>query len=133
MNISGKSELRGVAEYDSVLNTIMELYILSFHDDTVFCSIREINDWMNLAGISSLYYDNSKFIVRDNKITYIEADLSDSSLSNLRAFFGSFMPWAKENQPHLLDSLMPGGNFLFDTKGGVLFLELLVRWRDSTQ
>ena len=95
MHISGKDVLRGVAEYDSVLNTIMELSNITLSNDTVFCSIRETNDWMSAAGISSAFYPKSIFVVKENKIIYIEADLADSCLKNFSDLFGSFLPWAK--------------------------------------
>lgn len=44
MYLTGKDALRGVAEYDSVLNTHMILSNISTRSDTVYCSILETND-----------------------------------------------------------------------------------------
>jgi hypothetical protein len=132
MNLSGKDDLRGVAEYDSVLKTNMEISNITVNNDTILCSIRETNDWMNTVGISSAFYPNSMFVVRGNKIVYIEADLADSSLNNFQDVFNSFLPWAKQTNSHALDSLMPEGKFQFNAKNGIIYLELLKEWRKST-
>ena len=132
MYLSGKDALRGVAEYDSVLNTIMTLSNVTVSNDTVFCSIRETNDWMNISGISSAFYPKSMFVVRENKIRYIEADMADSSLNNFAKILNSFFPWAKETYPNALDSLMPGGEFQFSSESASLYRELLKKWRDTS-
>lgn len=133
MNLSGITNLRGVAEYDSVLNTTMMLSDLSVTGDTVFCSIEETNDWMKLVGISSAFYHNAMFVVKEGKVTHIEADVSDSSLSDFRNVLGSFLHWAKQHHPNELELLMPAGIFQFSAASAMLFIDLLREWKSSSQ
>jgi len=132
MRMAGKEALRGVAEYDSVLNTHMELTDITVSNDTVFCSIRETNDWMNTAGLSSAFYPKSIFVVSESRIVYLEADMADSSLHNWRSVLVSFFPWAQATYPSALDSVMSEGKFQFNAQSGAVYLELLKEWIDAT-
>ena len=128
MYLEGKNALRGVAEYDSVLGTIMTLGELSSFGDTVFCSITEKNKWLTIAGIDSAYYPKATFIISNNHISVIQAELSDSTERQMRTVMSSFIPWLNENFPHYVRLMMPDGKFIFNAKHGELILMLLSQW-----
>ena len=133
MMLSGKDALRGIAEYDSVLNTIMTLSDIRVSGDSVLCEITETNDWMNTAGFSSAHYSQAVFVVKGGKISYIGAVISDSSAKYFRNTLQSFMPWGNDNYPDDMAEMMPEGDFIFNAKSGETIIRLLREWRAGSE
>lgn len=133
MMLSGKDALRGIAEYDSVLNTIMTLSDIRVSGDSVLCEITETNDWMNAAGFSSAHYSQAVFVVKCGKISYIGAVISDSSAKYFRNTLQSFMPWGNDNYPDDMAEMMPEGDFIFSAKSGETIIRLLREWRAGSE
>lgn len=133
MMLSGKDALRGIAEYDSVLNTIMTLSNIRVSGDSVLCEITETNDWMNAAGFSSAHYPQAVFVVKGGKISYIGAVISDSSAKYFRNTLQSFMPWGNDNYPDDMAEMMPEGDFIFNAKSGETIIRLLREWRAGSE
>lgn len=131
MYLTGKEALRGVAAYDSVLNTNLQIGDVRQAGDTVFCTFRETNDWMAAAGISSAYYPHVLFIVEERKIKFIEADMADSSAQNFKDVLGAFVPWAQREHPEEFARMTEGGKFQFNGKNGETMVRLLKEWRRS--
>lgn len=129
--LTGKEAMRGVAAYDSVLSTRMQITDIRVHDDTVFCSIQETNLWMDAAGISSAFYPHSIFVVKDEKIIYLHADLADSSAQAFRSVLDSFVPWAQQKHPEEFALMAPDGEFQFNADNGATMVSLMREWRDS--
>ncbi len=132
MHLSGKSALRGVAEYDSVLNTEMTLNDITSVGDTAFCEIVETNDWMEAAGISSAVYPRALFVVTDGRISQVMAELSDSSAAEFSRVLSQFVPWAEENHPREMARMMPGGRFIYNAQNGQTVVGILRQWRHAT-
>lgn len=133
MMLSGKDALREIAEYDSVLNTIMTLSNIRISGDSVLCEITETNDWMNAAGFSSAHYPQAVFVVKGGKISYIGAVISDSSAKYFRNTLQSFMPWGNDNYPDDMAEMMPEGDFIFSAKSGKTIIRLLREWRAGSE
>lgn len=133
MMLSGKDALRGIAEYDSVLNTIMTLSNIRISGDSVLCEITETNNWMNAAGFSSAHYPQAVFVVKGGKISYIGAVISDSSAKYFRNTLQSFMPWGNATYPDVMAEMMPEGDFIFDAKSGETMVRLLREWRAAME
>ncbi|MEE9554742.1 MAG: nuclear transport factor 2 family protein [candidate division Zixibacteria bacterium] len=133
MMLSGKDALRGIAEYDSALKTIMTLTNIRVDGDSVLCEITETNDWMNAAGFSSAHYPQATFVVKDGKISYIGAVISDSSAANFRNTLQSFMPWGNGNYPDVIAEMMPEDKFIFNGKNGATMVRLLREWRAAME
>lgn len=133
MMLSGKDALREIAEYDSVLNTIMTLSNIRITGDSVLCEITETNDWMNAAGFSSAHYSQAVFVVKGGKISYIGAVISDSSAKYFRNTLQSFMPWGNDNYPDDMAEMMPEGDFIFSAKSGETIIRLLREWRAGSE
>jgi len=129
--LTGVAAMRGVAAYDSALNTQMKIVNIRVQNDTVTCSIIETNNWMDAAGISSAYYPRSIFVVKDGKIIFIEADLADSCAKNFQEVLDSFVPWAQEDHAEELALMTPGGEFRFNAENGKTMVRLLREWRTA--
>ncbi len=133
MKLSGKPALRGLAGYDSVLNTNMVLTNIRVGGDTVICEITESNDWMNAAGMTSAHYSEAIFVVINGKISHIKAEISDSSAANFDKVLSEFVPWVNENYPESMTEMMPEGNFVFNAKNGETVVRLLRQWRQAME
>ena len=133
MKLSGRPALRGLAEYDSVLNTNMVLTNIKAKGDTVICDITETNEWMNAAGMTSAYYPEAIFVVINGKISHIKTEISDSSAVNFDKVLSEFVPWANENHPESMAEMMPEGNFVFNAKNGETVVRLLRQWRQAME
>jgi ketosteroid isomerase-like protein len=129
MSLTGRESVRGVAEYDSVLNTIMSLSNMTVSGDSVFCELSETNDWLNAAGISQAYYSRAVFVVPGSEISYIEAELSDSSAARINGVLDSLISWADQYCPERLEEMMPLGAFVYNADNAANSLDLLMEWR----
>jgi hypothetical protein len=132
MLIKGKEERRRIAEYDSVLNTVLTPSAFTVRGDTVFCSIIESNDWLEAAGIPEIYYPRTMHVVKDAKIVYSSGWMADSSAAEIGNVLGEFVPWASENHPEEMARMMPGGSFIYNAQNGEMVMGLLRQWRDAT-
>jgi hypothetical protein len=138
--IFGKDAVRGLAEYDSVLNTNWSITIGRIKHDSVFCGIRESNDWLSAARLSSSiqtpawanFYSPSVFVVRNGKIESAMISLSDSSISHLNEIMSSLVPWAQQNRPEEYASMISDGAFVYSGKNAQTILVLLKEWKEST-
>jgi hypothetical protein len=131
MKLSGKPALRGLAGYDSVLNTNMVLTNIRVGGDTVICDITETNEWLNAAGMTSAHYPQAIFVVINGKISHVKAEISDSSAANFDKVLSEFVPWVNENHPDAMAEMMPEGNFVFNAKNGETVVRLLRQWRQA--
>jgi hypothetical protein len=127
--LTGKAKLRGKAEYDSVLNTILAFKILTIDRDTVIAFATETNDWLKEAGLQSNTYSSYIFVIRESKIVYVRAELSDASIAAINEVMAALIPWAELNQPDRLDSLTSGTLFSFGAPKALLSLDLLRQWK----
>jgi hypothetical protein len=132
MIITGKEERRRIAEYDSVLNTILTPSDFTVHGDTVSCSIIERNDWLAAAGIPAIYYPTTMHVVKDGMIVYSSGRMADSSAADIGNVLGEFVPWANENHPEEMDRMMPAGRFIYNAQNGETIVGLLRQWQEAT-
>lgn len=132
MIITGKEERRRIAEYDSVLNTVLTPSDFTVHGDTVLCSVIENNDWLEAAGIPAIYYPSTMHVVKDGKIAYSSGRMADSCAAEIRNVLGEFVPWANENHPEEMARMMPGGSFTYNAQNGETVVGLLRQWRGAT-
>jgi hypothetical protein len=133
MCVEGKEAMRGVSEYDSVLNTEMKLSDVTVSGDMVICSLTETNDWMNAAGIGMAFYPEVEFVVIDQKIHHIHADMADSSQAKFDSVIGTFVPWAHENHAEEMFDMMPEGDFIFNGENAAMMVKLLTEWREQAE
>ncbi|UCC79744.1 MAG: nuclear transport factor 2 family protein [Candidatus Zixiibacteriota bacterium] len=129
MNFKGKQSVRSIAEYDSVLNTIMTLSNISASGDTVYCSLSEYNNWVDAAEIPAAYYPRTTFVVKDNKITRLYAEIADSSLENFERVLDYFVFWGNDKYPEKMRKIAPDGDFIYNAGNGAMVVEMLREWK----
>ena len=133
LSVSGKESVKGIAEYDSVLNTILTLSDISVNGDTVFCSLTENNDWCKAAEIPAAYYPKTTFIVKNYKISQIHAEIADSSLENFEGVLDYFVHWGNENYPDKMRRMAPDGIFIYNAENGETMVSMLREWKAATK
>jgi len=129
IKMEGKEGRRTIAEYDSVLHTVLTPSNFTISGDTVFCSITEHNDWIAAAEIPDAYYPRVMYVVKDGKITYTFADLADSSKENFERVLDHFVFWGNDNYPEKMKKMAPTGDFVYNAENGVTVVELLREWK----
>jgi len=129
INIRGREAVRSIVEYDSALNTIMTLSNIRVSDDTVFCSLSEQNDWVDAAEIPAAFYPRTMFIVEDNKISQIHAEIADSSLENFERVLDYFVFWGNDKYPEKMKTMAPEGDFIYNAENGAMVVEMLREWK----
>jgi ketosteroid isomerase-like protein len=129
----GKGDLRKLAEYDSVVNTHLVFSDLAVSGDTVRCRVKERNDWLRLAGIEEVEYDEARIIFRDGLIAEITAKPSEEGAQAIGEVLGAIVRWASENRGEELAGSMPGGEFIYTAQSAGRWLSLLREWRNATE
>lgn len=129
ISYKGKDAVRAIAEYDSVLNTIMTLSNITASADTVFCSLSEYNNWVEAAEIPAAYYPRTMFVVKDGKITRLYAEIADSTLENFERVLDHFVFWGNEKYPDKMKKMAPEGDFVYNAENGIMVVEMLREWK----
>ena len=128
----GVEERRAKAQYDSAIHSQVTISITTSKKDTIYCRTTEINDWTREAGLPPYDYSSFLFVIKAGKIALLQTELADSTVVQINGVMSLIIPWAQENRPELLDSLMAGGEFAFGARNARLMMVLLKEWRQST-
>ena len=131
IEISGKKDLRGKAEYDSTLNAITTFSNLLVKGDTVYCAMSENTDWYETAGIGPVYYPEAALVVDNGRISYMKAQISDSSAQNINNILKVFLPWLQWNYPSETAAMMPRGELIHNGRNAAMILGYLREWCEA--
>jgi ketosteroid isomerase-like protein len=123
-DLQGQEELRGLAEYDRKLHTVLEFGDLQERGDTVFCQVKETNDWIETADIGEFYY-HGYIVVRRGRIETIEAAFVPETDQAFRRVMKPLMEWARAERPDKLAEMMPEGRFEYNAENAEKNLSLL--------
>jgi hypothetical protein len=129
--LNGKQDLRGGAEWDSVINSRFYFSGFRMAGDTVFCKCTEENGISKLQGIEKEYFDPVMFIFRDEKIKYTKWEMTPESQQINKIAYGTVVEWASLKRPEQLAELMPDGKFVLSAVTANGWLALTREWRDN--
>jgi hypothetical protein len=129
-SLQGREQIRGIQEYDLALNTQLQFDNCRDAKQLVSCRTTETNDWLRLADIESITYEESLFtFTSDGRIQSIAATLSPESGEMLGAAIVQFDAWARSNHPDEYAALFSqDGNFSYSYENGERVLGLLRQW-----
>ena len=129
--IKGRVAIRGILEYDLALNTHLDLQNCEVNGREVRCHVVESNDWLKMAGIQSITYDENRFVfVEDGRIDSVIARLSAESEQMIGKAMAEFHQWAIVNQPEEYARLFSeDGAFIYNRENVENVLVLLKNWR----
>jgi len=128
---TGLAEIRGVAEWDAAINSRLQFSNVTVRGDTVFCRLREDNDWFRQMSLQSIIYDSVWVVIQNNKVVRVEALQRSTNLSRANRLFNDFLQWASRSRSGLLVHLMHGASFVFTKETAGSWLALLAEWRMS--
>lgn len=129
-DLQGPEALRGLAQYDRVLNTVLEFSRMEIRGDTVYCQAKETNDWIETADIGEFYYEGV-IVVRRGRIETIEASFTPETDRAFRRVMMPLMEWAKTERPGELAEMMPRGEFLYNAENAQKNLSLLREFKQN--
>jgi hypothetical protein len=129
---TGKEQVRGLAEWDSVTHSHMAISQIVVHEDTVHFKLREGNDWFRLAGIENMFYDPCIMVFSGGKIKEIRAEVARESILEFQQVWPSIFRWLSENRPDEMRDLIPEGEFVYNASSARQWLSLLQEWREQS-
>ncbi len=130
--LNGREEMRGLAEYDKVLNMQLSFNIRNVEGDTVTCEFIVTDDWVKTAGIEQVDY-NSKFVFDKGLIIKWIAEPTPETARVLGAVFKTFVKWVSEEKPEHLKEMAPEGRFIYSAENARKSLALLKEWKAATE
>ncbi len=130
LSLSGKSQLRKITEYDVAMNIHMTISDINSKGDTVFCHVKETNDWIKEAGIDNAHY-KAMFVYNAGLIKLIRAEATPEPQQAFEDVSSPLLKWARENEEDLLSEMMPEGKFVYNAENARKSLKLLRLWRES--
>ena len=129
---SGKGQVHGLAEWDSVTNSSMLISDIVVHADTASFKLKEGNDWFRLVGIEFMYYERCRMVFKNGLIEKIKAEVSDESIEAFQEIWPSVIQWLTEERNKEIYELMPNGEFVYNAENATKWLSLLNEWQEKT-
>ena len=130
--LKGKEEMRGLAEYDKVLNMQLSFNKCRVTGDTVTCEFIVTDDWIKTAGVEKVDY-SAQFVFSKGLIVKWIAEPTAETAHALGQVFGSFVKWESENRPQQLKAMVPEGRFIYNAQNARKSLALLIEWKTTTK
>lgn len=130
--LKGKEELRGLAEYDKVLNMQLSFKKYRVKGDTVTCEFVVTDDWIKTAGIEEVDYF-TKFVFSKGLIIQWIAEPTPETAQTLGQVFSSIVEWASKERQQQLKEMAPEGKFIYNAANAKKSLALLKEWKETTQ
>lgn len=128
---TGKEQVYGLAEWDSVTNSQMSISNVISRNDTVFFKLQEGNDWFRLIGLEYEYYDPCWFIIKNGKISELRAEITEESRSEFNQAWPEVLQWLLAERQSDLSNLLNGNDFIYNAQTAQKWLVLLNDWREK--
>ncbi len=126
-----REQMQPLAEWDKVVDSYVRFDIREVSGDTVKCTKTETNEWYRLFGIDSVYFETWDFIIEEGKITKMMTRLTMRSQAQMGMAMGNFMKWLRQDNPELVEELIPKGQPQFGAESAQRWMDLLRQWREA--
>jgi hypothetical protein len=133
IQFTGKKELLGLIQYDSVMNARLTLNSVSVNGDTAFMEVTENNDWLENMGVGTLHYSPVIFIYDNGLILQKNANMTPESASRMGTALGKLVSWANQHEPDKLQSMMADGRFIYNAESARKVLELIKQYNEYNE
>ncbi|MGB5237467.1 MAG: hypothetical protein WBM43_11250 [Flavobacteriaceae bacterium] len=127
----GLDEIRGLEEFDAVMNSHLELKDIREAGDTIYCKIVENNDWFGTMNIANLVHDPVIFVMRNNKFKHIIGYPDQQTGLEIEAAMGLIFQWSAKATDSVIYELLPNGAFVYSTEAGHKWKALFERMQKS--
>lgn len=133
--LDGWEEIRGLAEWDSVLLSVMEFGDYETRGDSLLVDrFTETNQWVQRMELERLtHLPGTLFRVDDGRIVEIRpAGLSDDSQRAVEDALSGFLEWAEPRFPEDVEILFDDeGRLVYTAESAQTWMRLLLRWHES--
>ena len=131
--MQGHEAIDRIHGYDAALSTTLEFDGCGVEESDVVCAVTESNDWLRIAGIDSIAYDEVRLTVNNaGKITRVSAIPSADSIAAIGSALMAFGGWAQQHEPERFGALLDAqGNFDYNFENGQKVLQLLREWQGA--
>lgn len=127
-HLKGKGQIRGYAEYDSVLNSRITVSDIAESDSRAFFVMSLSNDLLKTIGINEAKY-SMIFKISGGKIENIAGGLTNETEIRIKAFQNIFMLWAAKEKLNALNQIMPNGKIVYNAENAKKYLNLVIEWK----
>ena len=127
-HLKGKNQIRGYAEYDSVLSSQITISDIAENDGRAFFVMTLKNDLLRTLGIDEEKY-SLIFKIDDGKIENISGGATNKTEIKLKTFQNAFMLWAARKKLDVLNEIMPNGNLVYNATNAKKYLALVTEWK----
>lgn len=124
--LNGKEAIRSLAEYDSVLDVQLEFRNISTEGDSVLFDVREINEWLRLAGIDEYHYRRCVAVFEDGLIKRIEAKTTEETLADIGKVFQEMAEWIPDSLAFEINDLLQSG---YSARSAERWKVILQQWQ----
>jgi limonene-1,2-epoxide hydrolase len=132
LSIGGEEEILALMDYDLALNIQLLITGMREVEDTVTCTLTEMNDWLRAAGIGEARY-SATFRFEGGRVKSIRAEAQPESARSILSVLEAFAGWAGEERPEEFRELIPEGKFDYNRDTAEKFVALLKEWREATR
>jgi hypothetical protein len=126
--LKGLSQIKGYAEFDSVLNSHITISGITESNGRAFFVMNKENDFLKTIGIDSAKY-SLIFKIDGGKIIDISGSTTVETDNKFKEFQDPFMLWAARERLDVLNDIMPGGSIVYNAKNAKKYLELVLEWK----
>jgi hypothetical protein len=127
-NLKGPLQIRGYAEFDSVLNSHIRISDIMESNGRAFFVMSKENDFLKTIGIDVAKY-SMIFKIDGGKIVDISGTTTNETDNKFKEFQDRFMLWAARNRLNVLNEIMPNGNIVYNAKNAKKYFDLVLEWK----
>lgn len=127
--LKGKEALRGLAEWDSVLQTRLTFHEMTTEGDTVLVNVVESSKWLTAVGIEQLVHPSTIIIFRGGLISRIESETDTVGTNAVNRSLDAVLSWALTARPQAVRRLVSDTGLQYTGENAALWLQLLEEWR----
>ena len=130
---SGLEQMRQLEQWDSTLNSHLEIEVISTNPSGVTCNIEESSDWFKAIGMPRIYHDSVVFELKENRITRIFARSSEADNKAIGEKIGSIYQWSTTNGDSSILELFHENQFIYSSESAEKWKRLLKEWKKFDQ
>ena len=126
---SGRDQVHGLAEWDSVTGSNMIISDIVEGKDTVRFRLKEKNDWFRAIGIEYMYYDPCIMVFSGGLIKELKATVTEESSEAFRVRWPLVYQWLSMEKEPDMTRLIANGEFVYNAENANKWLLLLKEWQ----
>jgi len=128
---SGREEIRNLLEWDSVVNTALQISITEIAGDTAMVAMVLGDDWFRELGIDTIHA-TARIIFRDTLIHDVRMTMAEESQGPINAAIGPFVQWVLQERREEFLPLVPNQVIAHSAENAEKWLVLFRAWHEAS-